>query len=259
MVRSGPDTEQMRPIHPASSPAPAAASRSPTSASWARRTASTRCSTSMDELVHRRGRTDVHGDAAGLRRLPRGPARRSRTALGLDDRRHLHRPRRPEHDRRAPQRAPTIGLCPDLKTPLNDVSTMNKTMEYMAYALPVGRPSTSSRRGSPAATPPLRAVRRPCGVRRRRRAAARRPELRVPSWAARARRRVSLSPRLAAPGRRRTSASTTGCSCRRRDGAAVPPRAALRRPQPMPSVRSRTSTSTTSTGSLTGLHAATGE
>ena len=32
--------------------------------------------------------------------------------------------------------AATIGLCPDLKTPLNDVSTMNKTMEYMAYALP---------------------------------------------------------------------------------------------------------------------------
>lgn len=29
-----------------------------------------------------------------------------------------------------------IGLCPDLKTPLNDLSTMNKTMEYMAFALP---------------------------------------------------------------------------------------------------------------------------
>ena len=29
-----------------------------------------------------------------------------------------------------------VGLCPDLKTPLNDLSTMNKTMEYMAYALP---------------------------------------------------------------------------------------------------------------------------
>ena len=29
-----------------------------------------------------------------------------------------------------------IGLCPDLKTPLNDLSTMNKTMEYMAYGLP---------------------------------------------------------------------------------------------------------------------------
>jgi hypothetical protein len=30
-----------------------------------------------------------------------------------------------------------IGLCPDPKSPLNDVSTMNKTMEYMAFALPV--------------------------------------------------------------------------------------------------------------------------
>jgi glycosyltransferase involved in cell wall biosynthesis len=32
--------------------------------------------------------------------------------------------------------AADIGLCPDAKTPLNDVSTMNKTMEYMAYCLP---------------------------------------------------------------------------------------------------------------------------
>jgi glycosyltransferase involved in cell wall biosynthesis len=30
-----------------------------------------------------------------------------------------------------------LGLGPDAKSPLNDVSTMNKTMEYMAYALPV--------------------------------------------------------------------------------------------------------------------------
>jgi hypothetical protein len=29
-----------------------------------------------------------------------------------------------------------VGLCPDAKSPLNDVSTMNKTMEYMAYGLP---------------------------------------------------------------------------------------------------------------------------
>lgn len=29
-----------------------------------------------------------------------------------------------------------IGLSPDRKSPLNDVSTMNKTMEYMAYGLP---------------------------------------------------------------------------------------------------------------------------
>ncbi len=30
-----------------------------------------------------------------------------------------------------------VGLCPDPKNALNDVSTMNKTMEYMAFALPV--------------------------------------------------------------------------------------------------------------------------
>jgi len=30
-----------------------------------------------------------------------------------------------------------VGLCPDPKNPLNDVSTMNKTMEYMAYELAV--------------------------------------------------------------------------------------------------------------------------
>lgn len=33
--------------------------------------------------------------------------------------------------------AAAVGLCPDPKNPLNDVSTMNKTMEYMAFALPV--------------------------------------------------------------------------------------------------------------------------
>jgi glycosyltransferase involved in cell wall biosynthesis len=30
-----------------------------------------------------------------------------------------------------------VGLCPDPPGPLNDVSTMNKTMEYMAFELPV--------------------------------------------------------------------------------------------------------------------------
>jgi glycosyltransferase involved in cell wall biosynthesis len=30
-----------------------------------------------------------------------------------------------------------LGICPDPKTALNDVSTMNKTLEYMAYCLPV--------------------------------------------------------------------------------------------------------------------------
>ena len=33
--------------------------------------------------------------------------------------------------------AATVGICPDPMSPLNNISTMNKTMEYMAYALPV--------------------------------------------------------------------------------------------------------------------------
>jgi glycosyltransferase involved in cell wall biosynthesis len=31
----------------------------------------------------------------------------------------------------------TVGLSPDPRSPLNEVSTMSKTLEYMAYALPV--------------------------------------------------------------------------------------------------------------------------
>lgn len=31
----------------------------------------------------------------------------------------------------------SVGLCPDPSNPLNDVSTMNKTMEYLAFGLPV--------------------------------------------------------------------------------------------------------------------------
>lgn len=89
----------------------------------------------MDHIVHVRGRTDValtligDGDAgADLRRLA--------TELGLD--------RYVEFTGRAPDElvarllsTADIGLSPDPKNPLNDVSTMNKTMEYMAFELPV--------------------------------------------------------------------------------------------------------------------------
>lgn len=87
----------------------------------------------MDELVHRRGRQDVHaallgfGDClADLRALS--------TRLGLDD--------VVEFTGRVGLEqigeylsAASVGLGPDRKTPLNDMSTMNKTMEYMAYAV----------------------------------------------------------------------------------------------------------------------------
>ncbi len=89
----------------------------------------------MHHIVHARGRTDValtligDGDAArGLRSLA--------TELKLDG--------YVEFTGRAPDElvarllsTADIGLSPDPKNPLNDVSTMNKTMEYMAFGLPV--------------------------------------------------------------------------------------------------------------------------
>jgi asparagine synthase (glutamine-hydrolysing) len=89
----------------------------------------------MEHIVHTRGRTDValtligDGDA--------GPELRAlATELGLDG--HV------EFTGRAPDElvarllsTADIGLSPDPKNALNDVSTMNKTMEYMAFELPV--------------------------------------------------------------------------------------------------------------------------
>jgi glycosyltransferase involved in cell wall biosynthesis len=88
----------------------------------------------MDELVHKRGRTNVTATLLGfgdcLEEL-----KAQCTRLALDDHviftGRVDRVAIAEYLSRA-----DIGLCPDLKTPLNDLSTMNKTMEYMAYALP---------------------------------------------------------------------------------------------------------------------------
>ena len=89
----------------------------------------------MHELVHVRGRDDVEATLLGFGDCLRGPAAAQRTTLGLDDvvtfTGRADRSMIAEH-----LSAADVGLCPDLKTPLNDLSTMNKTMEYMAYALP---------------------------------------------------------------------------------------------------------------------------
>jgi glycosyltransferase involved in cell wall biosynthesis len=88
-----------------------------------------------DEIVHRHGRTDVNFTIMGggdcydeLVAL--------RDELGLQD--YL------EFTGRVPDEVVArvlstadVGLSPDPKNPLNDVSTMNKTMEYMAFGLPV--------------------------------------------------------------------------------------------------------------------------
>jgi glycosyltransferase involved in cell wall biosynthesis len=89
----------------------------------------------MHHIVHVCGRTDValtligDGDAgAGLRRLA--------VELELGD--HVHfTGRAPDELVGRLMSTADIGLSPDPKNALNDVSTMNKTMEYMAYELPV--------------------------------------------------------------------------------------------------------------------------
>jgi glycosyltransferase involved in cell wall biosynthesis len=89
----------------------------------------------MAELVHKRGREDMHAWLLGFGDCYEDLRRRC-TELDLD--------KVVTFTGRADKRmiadylsAADVGLGPDLKTPLNDLSTMNKTMEYMAYCLPV--------------------------------------------------------------------------------------------------------------------------
>jgi glycosyltransferase involved in cell wall biosynthesis len=87
-----------------------------------------------DEIVHKHGREDISFTLIGS-----GDCYEElldlRDSLRLDD--------YVEFTGRAPDElverilsSADIGLSPDPKNPLNDVSTMNKTMEYMAFGLP---------------------------------------------------------------------------------------------------------------------------
>lgn len=133
VVRSGPDTASMRPVYPAD-PRPDGAIELVYLGIMGPQDGVDNVLHVVDELVHRRGRQGVHATLMGfgdsfddLRRLS--------TTLGLDD--YVTFTGRADRRVIAEQLSRAdIGLCPDLKTPLNDVSTMNKTMEYMSYALP---------------------------------------------------------------------------------------------------------------------------
>lgn len=86
-------------------------------------------------IVHRHRRDEISFALLGfgdcLEQL-----RAESTRLGLDD--HVHFTGRvgPAEIARYLSSA-TVGVSPDPYSPLNDLSTMNKTMEYMAFALPV--------------------------------------------------------------------------------------------------------------------------
>jgi glycosyltransferase involved in cell wall biosynthesis len=133
VVRSGPDTAQMRPIYP-EQPHPAGQINLVYLGIMGPQDGVDQALLVVDELVHRRGRHEVTATLLGFGDCY-DELREQAHQLGLDDvvtfTGRVDRAEIAEHLSRA-----DIGICPDLKTPLNDVSTMNKTMEYMAYSLP---------------------------------------------------------------------------------------------------------------------------
>jgi glycosyltransferase involved in cell wall biosynthesis len=88
-----------------------------------------------EEIIHRRGRHDIAFTLMGGGDCWRDlVAERDRLDLGD----HVELPGRvTDADLAAVLSTADLGLSPDPLNPLNDLSTMNKTMEYMAFGLPV--------------------------------------------------------------------------------------------------------------------------
>lgn len=89
----------------------------------------------LDVLVHRMGRRDVHVALLGF-----GDSFDSLVSLSeeLDLTDHVTFTGQADLKMITEYLSSAdVGLSPDPRNPLNDVSTMNKTMEYMAFALPV--------------------------------------------------------------------------------------------------------------------------
>ncbi len=133
VVRSGPDTEVMRPIYP-ESPRRSDTVNLVYVGIMGPQDGVDKVLHVMDELVHRRGRRNVTATLLGFGDCLED-LRTETLALKLHD--HVTFTGRVDRIEMAEYLSRgDIGVCPDLKTPLNDVSTMNKTMEYMSYALP---------------------------------------------------------------------------------------------------------------------------
>ncbi|MCC2594616.1 glycosyltransferase family 4 protein [Tessaracoccus sp. OS52] len=132
VVRSGPDTVRMRPIYPAD-PVPEGVTMLTYIGIMGPQDGVDQVLELVAEL-RRRGRDDIRATLMGFGDCLED-LKRQCTRLGLDDvvtfTGRVDKREIAEHLSRA-----HIGICPDLKTPLNDVSTMNKSLEYMAYALP---------------------------------------------------------------------------------------------------------------------------
>jgi glycosyltransferase involved in cell wall biosynthesis len=134
VVRSGPDTRQMRPVYPLEDHTNDRKFSLVYLGIMGPQDGVAIILEVMAELVHRRGRDDVTATLLGFGDCYEELRARC-TELDLDG--HVTFTGRADKAMIADHLSVAdVGLCPDLKTPLNDVSTMNKTMEYMSYALP---------------------------------------------------------------------------------------------------------------------------
>jgi glycosyltransferase involved in cell wall biosynthesis len=134
VVRSGPDTRVMRPVYPDPAIRGDADGLLCYLGIMGPQDGVETVLDLIHELVHNRGRTGLHAVLLGFGDCLEQLKARC-TALDLDDNvRFTGRVGPTEISQYLS--AADIGIGPDQKTPLNDVSTMNKTMEYMAYALP---------------------------------------------------------------------------------------------------------------------------
>jgi glycosyltransferase involved in cell wall biosynthesis len=134
VVRSGPDTQQMRPVYPPEEIRGDAEHLLVYLGIMGPQDGVDTVLEVMDELVHRRGRTGLRAVLLGFGDCL-DELKAQCTRLRLDG--AVTFTGRADKAMVADYlSAADVGLCPDRKTPLNDVSTMNKTMEYMAYALP---------------------------------------------------------------------------------------------------------------------------
>ncbi|SDE16052.1 glycosyltransferase family 4 protein [Rhodococcus tukisamuensis] len=134
VVRSGPDTRVMRPIYPDPDIRAGAEHLLVYLGIMGPQDGVEIVLDVADELVRRRGREGIRVVLMGFGDCLQALRARC-TELGLDDVVHFTGRVGPPTIAQYLSAA-DVGVGPDQKTPLNDVSTMNKTMEYMAYALP---------------------------------------------------------------------------------------------------------------------------
>lgn len=134
VVRSGPDTRVMRPVYPPAMIRRGADHLLVYLGIMGPQDGVDTILHAANELIHRRGRKSIRFALLGFGDCL-DELKKLSSDLNLDN--NVVFTGRADKSMIADYlSAADVGLCPDLKTPLNDVSTMNKTMEYMAYALP---------------------------------------------------------------------------------------------------------------------------